>query len=210
MRDHLTALGPAAAGHRRLDPRHVAPATGSRCSPGWPGGAPSAEDRQAIYDALLAAARRAAQRSKPPTPQRASTSVLEGMRPGQELQGPPGGRPGERPGGAGRDRRPARAQRRGKDHDLLPYYGADPARTRAGCGSTGSTSPARRCTSGPAPGIGYLAQEPSIFRKMTVEENILAILETRRPRAGTSGTASWTACSTSCRSSTCGRAGPTA
>ena len=29
-------------------------------------------------------------------------------------------------------------------------------------------------------GIGYLAQEPSIFRKMTVEENILAILETRQ------------------------------
>jgi lipopolysaccharide export system ATP-binding protein len=27
-------------------------------------------------------------------------------------------------------------------------------------------------------GIGYLAQEPSVFRKMTVEENILAILET--------------------------------
>lgn len=27
-------------------------------------------------------------------------------------------------------------------------------------------------------GIGYLAQEPSIFRRMTVEENVLAILET--------------------------------
>ncbi|MFA5088479.1 MAG: LPS export ABC transporter ATP-binding protein [Candidatus Omnitrophota bacterium] len=27
-------------------------------------------------------------------------------------------------------------------------------------------------------GMGYLAQEPSIFRKLTVEENILAILET--------------------------------
>ena len=27
-------------------------------------------------------------------------------------------------------------------------------------------------------GIGYLAQEPSIFRKLTVEENILAILQT--------------------------------
>jgi lipopolysaccharide export system ATP-binding protein len=27
-------------------------------------------------------------------------------------------------------------------------------------------------------GIGYLPQEPSIFRKMTVEENILAVLET--------------------------------
>jgi lipopolysaccharide export system ATP-binding protein len=31
-------------------------------------------------------------------------------------------------------------------------------------------------------GIGYLAQEPSVFRRMTVEENILAILETRRLR----------------------------
>jgi lipopolysaccharide export system ATP-binding protein len=29
-------------------------------------------------------------------------------------------------------------------------------------------------------GIGYLAQEPSIFRKLTVEENVLAILETRK------------------------------
>lgn len=28
-------------------------------------------------------------------------------------------------------------------------------------------------------GIGYLAQEPSVFRKMTVRENVLAILETR-------------------------------
>ncbi len=28
-------------------------------------------------------------------------------------------------------------------------------------------------------GIGYLPQEPSIFRKMTVEKNIMAILETR-------------------------------
>ncbi|MGD2044590.1 MAG: LPS export ABC transporter ATP-binding protein [Gemmatimonadota bacterium] len=27
-------------------------------------------------------------------------------------------------------------------------------------------------------GIGYLAQEPSVFRKLTVEENVLAILET--------------------------------
>jgi len=29
-------------------------------------------------------------------------------------------------------------------------------------------------------GVGYLAQEPSIFRKLTVEENILAVLETLR------------------------------
>src|SRR5512142_1368095 len=32
-------------------------------------------------------------------------------------------------------------------------------------------------------GIGYLTQEPSVFRKLTVEQNILAILETcRMPR----------------------------
>lgn len=29
-------------------------------------------------------------------------------------------------------------------------------------------------------GVGYLAQEPSVFRKLTVEENILAILQTQR------------------------------
>ena len=29
-------------------------------------------------------------------------------------------------------------------------------------------------------GIGYLSQEPSIFRKLTVKENVLAILETQR------------------------------
>ena len=27
-------------------------------------------------------------------------------------------------------------------------------------------------------GVGYLAQEPSVFRKLTVEENVMAILET--------------------------------
>jgi len=33
-------------------------------------------------------------------------------------------------------------------------------------------------------GIGYLTQEPSVFRKLTVEQNLLAILETCRMSAG--------------------------
>ena len=33
-------------------------------------------------------------------------------------------------------------------------------------------------------GIGYLAQEPSVFRRMTVEDNVLAILETLRISRG--------------------------
>ena len=34
-------------------------------------------------------------------------------------------------------------------------------------------------------GLGYLAQEPSIFRRLTVRENVLAVLETMKqtPRA---------------------------
>jgi lipopolysaccharide export system ATP-binding protein len=135
-------------------------------------------DRQAIYDALLAAARRAAGRSKPATPPRASTSVLEGVQlvksfKGRRVvnqvsvkveQGEIVGLLG--PNGAGKTTtfylitgliRPDGGKVRldGRDLTRAPMY----ERARAG--------------------IGYLAQEPSIFRKMTVEENILAILETR-------------------------------
>ena len=45
-------------------------------------------------------------------------------------------------------------------------------------------------------GMGYLAQEPSIFRKLTVEENIMAILETLAISAGSAGSAA-KSCSTS-------------
>jgi len=137
------------------------------------------EDRQAIYGALLAAARRAAQRSKPQAPQRVSTSVLEGTRLVKTFkdrrvvnevsvkveQGEIVGLLG--PNGAGKTTtfylitgliRPDSGQVKldGLDLTRSPMY----ERARSG--------------------IGYLAQEPSIFRKMTVEENILAILETRR------------------------------
>ncbi len=137
-----------------------------------------AADRQVIYDALLAAARRAAGRSKPATPPRTSTSVLEGVQlvksfKGRRVvnqvsvrveQGEIVGLLG--PNGAGKTTtfylitgliRPDGGKVRldGRDLTRAPMY----ERARAG--------------------IGYLAQEPSIFRRMTVEENILAILETR-------------------------------
>jgi lipopolysaccharide export system ATP-binding protein len=142
----------------------------------WWGSAP--EDRQGIYGELLGAARRAAQRTKSPTPQRTSTSVLEGVNLAKSFkgrrvvnqvtvrveQGEIVGLLG--PNGAGKTTtfylitgliRPDAGQVRldGLDLTRAPMY----ERARAG--------------------IGYLAQEPSIFRKMTVEENILAILETR-------------------------------
>ena len=138
----------------------------------------SREGRQQIYDALLAAARRAVQRSKVLTPQRTPASLLEGKQLAKSFkgrrvvdhvsvrvqQGEIVGLLG--PNGAGKTTtfylitgliRPDGGQvlLDGLDLTRAPMY----QRARAG--------------------IGYLAQEPSIFRKMTVEENILAILETR-------------------------------
>jgi ABC-type lipopolysaccharide export system ATPase subunit len=52
-------------------------------------------------------------------------------------------------------------------------------------------------------GIGYLPQEVSIFRGLSVEDNILAILEIAEPDRGSSGsTSSRSSCRTS-RSPTC-------
>ena len=55
-------------------------------------------------------------------------------------------------------------------------------------------------------GIGYLPQEASVFRKLTVEDNVMAILETRvistKPRARSVSSRF----SASCASRTCARA----
>jgi len=142
----------------------------------WWGQTP--EGRQVVYDALLEAARRAVQRARSLLPQATSASLLEGTNLAKSFKGrrvvdrvSVKVRQGEivgllGPNGAGKTTtfylitgliRPDGGQVRLDDLDLTraPMY----RRARAG--------------------IGYLAQEPSIFRKMTVEENILAILETR-------------------------------
>ncbi len=57
-------------------------------------------------------------------------------------------------------------------------------------------------------GISYLPQEPSVFRKMTVEENLLAILETLDLSAAERASAA-TPCSRSSAWRSCGATAPT-
>ena len=45
-------------------------------------------------------------------------------------------------------------------------------------------------------GLGYLPQETSIFRGMTVEQNISCVLEMIEPDQDTRAIPSWSACST--------------
>jgi lipopolysaccharide export system ATP-binding protein len=139
---------------------------------------PKPEERETVYQALLGSARRAAQRARSFVPQRAHASVLEGLSlcksfKGRRVvddvsvrveQGEIVGLLG--PNGAGKTTtfylitgliRPDQGRVRLDGTELTDFPMYQRART----------------------GIGYLAQEPSIFRRMTVEENILAILETR-------------------------------
>ena len=79
----------------------------------------------------------------------------------------------------GRGGGPAGPERRGQDHDLLHGGGPGAARQRAACSSATTTSPALPMYhAGPRRASGYLPQEASVFRKLTAEQNVLAILET--------------------------------
>ena len=169
----------------------------------WWGPAP--EERQTVYDALLGSARRAVQRAKSFIPQRRQGQPARRARSDQELQGPPGGGRCQRSGGAGRDRRAAGPQRGGKDHDLLPYYGPHPAGRRPRSAGRGR---AHRLADVPAgaqrhrlSGAGALGLPQDDGRGEHSSHP-----GDPRSRAGTSATAGWSACWTSCRSSTCARA----
>ena len=132
-----------------------------------------------------------------------------GHPPGQELQGAAGRQRRQRPGRAGRDRRPPRSQRGGKDHDLLPYNRSDPAGRGPGRARRARPDPVADVRAGPRrdrlPGPGALDLPEDDGRGEYSGDPGDA-----GSRRGTSGTGSSTGCWTSCRSSTCAGAGPTA
>jgi lipopolysaccharide export system ATP-binding protein len=139
---------------------------------------PTPEERNTVYDALLGSARRAVLRAKSYTPTRSKASLLEGLDLTKSFKGR-----------AVVDRVTVRVEQ-GEIVGLLGPNGA--GKTTTFYLITGLIRPdqgrvlldGEELTDAPMyqrarSGIGYLAQEPSIFRRMTVEENILAILETR-------------------------------
>ncbi len=64
------------------------------------------------------------------------------------------------------------------------WWSASSGRPRAGSGWTATTSPACPMYRRARLGISYLPQEPSVFRKLSVEDNVAAILETRPHLSG--------------------------
>jgi lipopolysaccharide export system ATP-binding protein len=139
---------------------------------------PSPQEREKVYEALLEAARRAAQRAKTQTRHRAHASVLEGLELSKSFKGrrvvdqvSVRVEQGEIVGLLG----PNGAGKTTTFYLITGLIRPDQGRVRLdGLELTDAPMYQRART-----GIGYLAQEPSVFRRMTVEENILAILETR-------------------------------
>jgi lipopolysaccharide export system ATP-binding protein len=139
---------------------------------------PNLDERQTVYDALLASARRAVQRAKSYTRKRTKGSLLEGLDLCKSFKG---------------RRVVDQVSVRVEQGEIVGLLGPNGAgKTTTFYLITGLILPDEgrvlldgvEVTEAPMylrarSGIGYLAQEPSIFRRMTVEENILAILETR-------------------------------
>jgi lipopolysaccharide export system ATP-binding protein len=143
---------------------------------GWWG--PTEEERQAVYEALLTAARRAAQRAKSFTRHGVSTSLLEGLDLSKSFKGrcvvddvTVQVEQGEIVGLLG----PNGAGKTTTLYLITGLIRPDEGRVRLDGVELTEMPMYQRARNG----IGYLAQEPSVFRKMTVEENVLAILETR-------------------------------
>jgi len=86
-------------------------------------------------------------------------------------------RQGRRPGGRSLRTRESRwmlVQWCRQNHDFLYHRGADASRCSSVCLENTHHGSAR-CICGAKNGISYLPQEASVFRKLTVEANIMAI-----------------------------------
>jgi lipopolysaccharide export system ATP-binding protein len=142
----------------------------------WWGSAPA--ERELVYEALLNAARRAVQRATSVHRQQPRGSLLEGLDLCKSFKG---------------RRVVDKVSVRVEQGEIVGLLGPNGAgKTTTFYLITGLILPddgrvlldGVELTDAPMyqrarSGIGYLAQEPSVFRRMTVEENILAILETR-------------------------------
>ena len=138
---------------------------------------PTPAERENVYEALLGAARRAAQRTKSQSRHSSRSSVLEGLDLSKSFKG---------------RRVVDQVSVRVEQGEIVGLLGPNGAgKTTTFYLITGLIRPdegrvlldGTELTESPMyqrarNGIGYLAQEPSVFRRMTVEENILAILET--------------------------------
>jgi lipopolysaccharide export system ATP-binding protein len=143
---------------------------------GWWG--PTPEEREAVYQALLVSARRAAQRDKVYTRRSVPTSLLEGLDLSKSFKGrrvvdnvTVRVEQGEIVGLLG----PNGAGKTTTFYLITGLIRPDEGRVRLDGVELTEMPMYQRARNG----IGYLAQEPSVFRKMTVEENVLAILEIR-------------------------------
>ena len=139
---------------------------------------PTKEERQTVYEALLGAARRAAQRAKSFVRRRTKASLLEGLDLSKSFKGRKvvdqvsvRVEQGEIVGLLG----PNGAGKTTTFYLITGLIRPDEGRVRLDGVELTDAPMYQRARNG----IGYLAQEPSTFRRMTVEENILAILETR-------------------------------
>jgi lipopolysaccharide export system ATP-binding protein len=139
---------------------------------------PTKEERQTVYEALLGAARRAAQRAKSFVRRRTKSSLLEGLDLSKSFKGRKvvdqvtvRVEQGEIVGLLG----PNGAGKTTTFYLITGLIRPDEGRVRLDGVELTDSPMYQRARNG----IGYLAQEPSTFRRMTVEENILAILETR-------------------------------
>ena len=96
---------------------------------------------------------------------------------GEDLWHPPGGRWRGFRRQRRRDRGPVGPKRGGQDHQFPHGLRHDRGRCRQGDAPRHRRDPLAMYRRAREQGMGYLAQESSVFRKLTVEKNLLGVME---------------------------------